>query len=137
MGDKKLSDMVSEKAKNETVGDRVKIIRMGLGMYQRDFAKLLQMPQSNLSSVERNIRPLPRNALNILVKEGFSYNWIMKGIGGGKKLALLPVAENSGKAEDLSPREQRKNEILPLLDDLSMEELTILKGFILGLKKNR
>lgn len=126
-----------EKVKTETVGDRVKVIRLGMGMFQKDFAKLLQMPQSNLSAVERNLRPLPKTALEILTKEGFSYNWIMEGNGNGVKFKLLKKQNETENPTSMTPKDQAKSEILSALDKLSLEDLLTVKGFILGLRKKK
>lgn len=130
-----MSDTLEPKA--ETVGDRVRIIRIALSMSQSQFAKRLNIQQPVVSYIESGARPISKRILDVLVSEGFSADWIMNGTQdkgpetiGNKINQVLIDKDHLG-----TPEGRMISSIVSALQGLDCMQLASVKGFVAGLKQ--
>lgn len=121
--------------KAETVGDRIKIIRRGLGLKQSEFAQLLEIRQASVSNLERNVRSLSGDVLKKLCKLGYPAEWILEG-QTSKEFStekFMNILNRLG-IPNVSTYNGEIFEIVEMLRGLSPRQLTYIKGVITGLK---
>ena len=122
--------------KTETVGDRVKVIRIALKMSQIEMAKRLGVTQPTISAIEHGTRPLTHSLLLLLVKEGFSADWIMNGMGEGNPLEKVPV-QPPVYTEGDAVKEKMIVSIIETMKSLDCMQLASVKGYAEGLKQQK
>ena len=60
------------------IGDRCTIIRKDLGLSQAKLSKLINIPQSNISALEKTGRSLIMGSMfDFFLSEGYNLNWII------------------------------------------------------------
>ena len=109
----------------DTIGTRIRQVRIAFNMKQKDFAKEFNMFQSNLSDVEGGRRPPSLELLVSLAKLGVDMKWL-----------LLGNADTSSMMADQRPintmslLELKRVQIQQMLVDLEMDELLVLENLL-------
>lgn len=126
---------VEQKCQQEMLGDRIKIIRRGLGLNQNEFAKLLGVKQSTISNLERNAREMSNDILRKLYKLGYPAEWILYGETNNEfnQKSILEVLNRLGINHTYSYNKEFL-EVVEMLQGLTPNQLTYVKGVIVGLK---
>lgn len=119
---------------NESVGDRIRVIRIGLGKSQRDFAKLLNVKQPVVSYVESGARSIPKEMLKTLVNQGFSSKWILTGKNEPKITNNNELKELLDAYDINSKKYNLIIDILQIMEDFDNDQIECVKSFILGMK---
>lgn len=71
-----------ENDRSETLGDRIRIVRMQLGLTCEEFGKRIGTSKSNISSIERNVRGTSRQLiLSICNEYNVHEEWLRNGTG--------------------------------------------------------
>lgn len=65
---------------NETMGYRLKVIRISLGLNQEEFAKLFNTHQEKISSIERNLTAPTLAIIQKISSMGYDMNWFLNGV---------------------------------------------------------
>lgn len=124
----------NDKESNESVGDRIRVLRVGMGKSQKEFAKILNVKQPVVSYVESGARSIPKDMLKALVNQGFRSQWILTGKNE-------PEPTNNNELKELLDAYELKSEkynliidILQMMEDFSKEQIECVKSFILGMK---
>lgn len=122
--------------KTETVGDRVKVIRIALKMSQIELAKRLGVTQPTISAIEHGTRPLTHSLLLLLAKEGFSSDWILNGTGDDNPLDRVSL-QKPVYTEEEAANEKMIISIVEALKALDCVQLAAVKGFVEGMKQQK
>ena len=116
----------------DTIGTRIRQVRIAFNMKQKDFAKEFNMFQSNLSDVEGGRRPPSLELLVSLAKLGVDMKWL-----------LLGNAETSNMMADQRPintmslLELKRVQIQQMLTEFEMDELLVLENLLSLINKKK
>lgn len=116
----------------DTIGTRIRQVRIAFNMKQKDFAKEFNMFQSNLSDVEGGRRPPSLELLVSLAKLGVDMKWL-----------LLGNADTSSMMADQRPintmslLELKRVQIQQMLVDFEMDELLVLENLLSLINKKK
>ena len=116
----------------DTIGTRIRQVRIAFNMKQKDFAKEFNMFQSNLSDVEGGRRPPSLELLVSLAKLGVDMKWL-----------LLGNADTSSMMADQRPinpmslLELKRVQIQQMLVELEMDELLVLENLLSLINKKK
>lgn len=116
----------------DTIGTRIRQVRIAFNMKQKDFAKEFNMFQSNLSDVEGGRRPPSLELLISLAKLGVDMKWL-----------LLGNADTSSMIADQRPintmslLELKRVQIQQMLVELEMDELLVLENLLSLINKKK
>lgn len=116
----------------DTIGTRIRQVRIAFNMKQKDFAKEFNMFQSNLSDVEGGRRPPSLELLVSLAKLGVDIKWL-----------LLGNADTSSMMADQRPintmslLELKRVQIQQMLVELEMDELLVLENLLSLINKKK
>lgn len=116
----------------DTIGARIRQVRIAFNMKQKDFAKEFNMFQSNLSDVEGGRRPPSLELLVSLAKLGVDMKWL-----------LLGNAETSNMMADQRPintmslLELKRVQIQQMLTEFEMDELLVLENLLSLINKKK
>lgn len=116
----------------DTIGTRIRQVRIAFNMKQTDFAKEFNMFQSNLSDVEGGRRPPSLELLVSLAKLGVDMKWL-----------LLGNADTSSMMADQRPIntmsliELKRVQIQQMLVELEMDELLVLENLLSLINKKK
>lgn len=116
----------------DTIGSRIRQVRIAFNMKQTDFAKEFNMFQSNLSDVEGGRRPPSLELLVSLAKLGVDMKWL-----------LLGNADTSGMMADQRPintmslLELKRVQIQQMLTEFDMDELLVLENLLSLINKKK
>ena len=116
----------------DTIGTRIRQVRIAFNMKQKDFAKEFNMFQSNLSDVEGGRRPPSLELLVSLAKLGVDMKWL-----------LLGNADTSSMMGDQRPintmslLELKRVQIQQMLVELEMDELLVLENLLSLINKKK
>lgn len=125
----------NDKESRESIGDRVRVIRVGLGMSQKKFAEQLNVLQPVVSYVESGSRNIPKDMLKALINLGFSYQWILTGKDEPEPEPTNEELQELFKSYDVdSERYKLVKDIILLMQDLTDHQIECVKSFILGMK---
>lgn len=125
-----------EKATTETIGDRVKIIRRSMGMKQSEFSELLGIRQPLLSQIENNQVVVNVEIIAKLCKMGYPADWLIEGKQSQafNWEQLMRVFDKMGIPRE-DPYGQGIGEILNLMRGLTPDQLSYIKGIVVGLNE--
>ena len=116
----------------DTIGTRIRQVRIAFNMKQKDFAKEFNMFQSNLSDVEGGRRPPSLELLVSLAKLGVDMKWL-----------LLGNADTSSMMADQRPintmslLELKRVQIQQMLTEFEMDELLVLENLLSLISKKK
>lgn len=116
----------------DTIGSRIRQVRIAFNMKQTDFAKEFNMFQSNLSDVEGGRRPPSLELLVSLAKLGVDMKWL-----------LLGNADTSSMMADQRPIntmsliELKRVQIQQMLTEFDMDELLVLENLLSLINKKK
>ena len=116
----------------DTIGTRIRQVRIAFNMKQKDFAKEFNMFQSNLSDVEGGRRPPSLELLVSLAKLGVDMKWL-----------LLGNADTSSMMADQRPintmslLELKRVQIQQMLTEFEMDELLVLENLLSLINKKK
>lgn len=116
----------------DTIGSRIRQVRIAFNMKQTDFAKEFNMFQSNLSDVEWGRRPPSLELLVSLAKLGVDMKWL-----------LLGNADTSSMMADQRPintmslLELKRVQIQQMLTEFEMDELLVLENLLSLINKKK
>lgn len=116
----------------DTIGTRIRQVRIAFNMKQTDFAKEFNMFQSNLSDVEGGRRPPSLELLVSLAKLGVDMKWL-----------LLGNADTSSMMADQRPintmslLELKRVQIQQMLTEFDMDELLVLENLLSLINKKK
>lgn len=116
----------------DTIGTRIRQVRIAFNMKQTDFAKEFNMFQSNLSDVEGGRRPPSLELLVSLAKLGVDMKWL-----------LLGNADTSSMMADQRPintmslLELKRVQIQQMLTEFEMDELLVLENLLSLINKKK
>ena len=116
----------------DTIGTRIRQVRIAFNMKQKDFAKEFNMFQSNLSDVEGGRRPPSLELLVSLAKLGVDMKWL-----------LLGNADTSNMMADQRPintmslLELKRVQIQQMLTEFEMDELLVLENLLSLINKKK
>ena len=116
----------------DTIGARIRQVRIAFNMKQTDFAKEFNMFQSNLSDVEGGRRPPSLELLVSLAKLGVDMKWL-----------LLGNADTSSMMADQRPIntmsliELKRVQIQQMLTEFEMDELLVLENLLSLINKKK
>lgn len=116
----------------DTIGTRIRQVRIAFNMKQTDFAKEFNMFQSNLSDVEGGRRPPSLELLVSLAKLGVDMKWL-----------LLGNADTSSMIADQRPintmslLELKRVQIQQMLTEFDMDELLVLENLLSLINKKK
>ena len=116
----------------DTIGARIRQVRIAFNMKQKDFAKEFNMFQSNLSDVEGGRRPPSLELLVSLAKLGVDMKWL-----------LLGNADTSSMMADQRPintmslLELKRVQIQQMLTEFEMDELLVLENLLSLISKKK
>lgn len=126
---------MEQEHQTEKLGDRIKVIRRGLGLNQNEFAKLLGVKQSTISNLERNAREMSNDILKKLYKLGYPAEWILYGetTNAFNQKNILEMLNRLGINHTYTYNKEFL-EVVEMLQGLTPNQLAYVKGVIVGLK---
>lgn len=71
--------MIETENREETMGDRMRIVRSYLKLNQKEFAEKLGIYPSRVSEMEKGAMQVPANVIMQIGKLGFDLNWFVIG----------------------------------------------------------
>ncbi|MCQ2358835.1 MAG: helix-turn-helix domain-containing protein [Phascolarctobacterium sp.] len=71
--------MIETENREETMGDRMRIVRSYLKLNQKEFAEKLGIYPSRVSEMEKGAMQVPANVIMQIGKLGFDLNWFVLG----------------------------------------------------------
>ena len=115
----------------DTIGTRIRQVRIAFNMKQKDFAKEFNMFQPNLSDVEGGRRPPSLELLVSLAKLGVDMKWLLLGNADtSSMMAERPI-------NTMSLLELKRVQIQQMLVDLEMDELLVLENLLSLINKKK
>jgi transcriptional regulator with XRE-family HTH domain len=80
------------------IGDRIKEVRIKLGLKQGEFAKRIEFSQGAFSDFEGNMKPIADKYIKLICLEfGINEDWLRTGNGDMFRKAGAEVFDNEGK----------------------------------------
>lgn len=115
----------------DTIGSRIRQVRIAFNMKQTDFAKEFNMFQSNLSDVEWGRRPPSLELLVSLAKLGVDMKWLLLGNADtSSMMAERPI-------NTMSLLELKRVQIQQMLTEFEMDELLVLENLLSLINKKK
>lgn len=115
----------------DTIGTRIRQVRIAFNMKQKDFAKEFNMFQSNLSDVEGGRRPPSLELLVSLAKLGVDMKWLLLGNADtSSMMAERPI-------NTMSLLELKRVQIQQMLTEFEMDELLVLENLLSLISKKK
>ena len=115
----------------DTIGARIRQVRIAFNMRQTDFAKEFNMFQSNLSDVEWGRRPPSLELLVSLAKLGVDMKWLLLGNADtSSMMAERPI-------NTMSLLELKRVQIQQMLTEFDMDELLVLENLLSLINKKK
>ena len=115
----------------DTIGSRIRQVRIAFNMKQTDFAKEFNMFQSNLSDVEWGRRPPSLELLVSLAKLGVDMKWLLLGNADtSSMMAERPI-------NTMSLLELKRVQIQQMLTEFDMDELLVLENLLSLINKKK
>lgn len=115
----------------DTIGARIRQVRIAFNMRQTDFAKEFNMFQSNLSDVEWGRRPPSLELLVSLAKLGVDMKWLLLGNADtSSMMAERPI-------NTMSLLELKRVQIQQMLTEFEMDELLVLENLLSLISKKK
>ena len=115
----------------DTIGTRIRQVRIAFNMKQKDFAKEFNMFQPNLSDVEGGRRPPSLELLVSLAKLGVDMKWLLLGNADtSSMMAELPI-------NTMSLLELKRVQIQQMLTEFDMDELLVLENLLSLINKKK
>lgn len=115
----------------DTIGARIRQVRIAFNMKQTDFAKEFNMFQSNLSDVEWGRRPPSLELLVSLAKLGVDMKWLLLGNADtSSMMAERPI-------NTMSLLELKRVQIQQMLTEFDMDELLVLENLLSLINKKK
>ena len=116
----------------DTIGTRIRQVRIAFNMKQKDFAKEFNMFQSNLSDVEGGRRPPSLELLVSLAKLGVDMKWLLLGNADTSNMMVDQRPINT-----MSLLELKRVQIQQMLVELEMDELLVLENLLSLINKKK
>lgn len=116
----------------DTIGTRIRQVRIAFNMKQKDFAKEFNMFQSNLSDVEGGRRPPSLELLVSLAKLGVDMKWLLLGNADASSMIADQRPINT-----MSLLELKRVQIQQMLADFEMDELLVLENLLSLINKKK
>ena len=116
----------------DTIGTRIRQIRIAFNMKQTDFAKEFNMFQSNLSDVEGGRRPPSLELLVSLAKLGVDMKWLLLGNPDTSSMMADQRPINT-----MSLIELKRVQIQQMLTEFEMDELLVLENLLSLINKKK
>ena len=116
----------------DTIGTRIRQVRIAFNMKQKDFAKEFNMFQSNLSDVEGGRRPPSLELLISLAKLGVDMKWLLLGNADTSSMMGEQRPINT-----MSLLELKRVQIQQMLVELEMDELLVLENLLSLINKKK
>lgn len=116
----------------DTIGTRIRQVRIAFNMKQKDFAKEFNMFQSNLSDVEGGRRPPSLELLVSLAKLGVDMKWLL--LGNADTSSMMA---NQRPINTMSLLELKRVQIQQMLVELEMDELLVLENLLSLINKKK
>ena len=116
----------------DTIGTRIRQVRIAFNMKQKDFAKEFNMFQSNLSDVEGGRRPPSLELLISLAKLGVDIKWLLLG-----NADTSSVMGDQRPINTMSLLELKRVQIQQMLVELEMNELLVLENLLSLINKKK
>lgn len=116
----------------DTIGTRIRQVRIAFNMKQKDFAKEFNMFQSNLSDVEGGRRPPSLELLVSLAKLGVDMKWLLLG-----NADISSMMADQRPINTMSLLELKRVQIQQMLVDLEMDELLVLENLLSLINKKK
>lgn len=117
----------------DTIGSRIRQVRIAFNMKQTDFAKEFNMFQSNLSDVEWGRRPPSLELLVSLAKLGVDMKWLLLGNANADTSSMM--AERP--INTMSLLELKRVQIQQMLTEFEMDELLVLENLLSLISKKK
>lgn len=115
----------------DTIGTRIRQVRIAFNMKQKDFAKEFNMFQPNLSDVEGGRRPPSLELLVSLAKLGVDMKWLLLGNADtSSMMAERPI-------NTMSLLELKRVQIQQMLTEFDMDELLVLENLLSLINKKK
>lgn len=109
----------------DTIGTRIRQVRIAFNMKQKDFAKEFNMFQPNLSDVEGGRRPPSLELLVSLAKLGVDMKWLLLGNADTSSMMVDQRPINT-----MSLLELKRVQIQQMLTEFEMDELLVLENLL-------
>ena len=116
----------------DTIGSRIRQVRIAFNMKQTDFAKEFNMFQSNLSDVEWGRRPPSLELLVSLAKLGVDMKWLLLGNANTSSMMADQRPINT-----MSLLELKRVHIQQMLTEFEMDELLVLENLLSLINKKK
>lgn len=116
----------------DTIGSRIRQVRIAFNMKQTDFAKEFNMFQSNLSDVEWGRRPPSLELLVSLAKLGVDMKWLLLGNANTSSMMADQRPINT-----MSLLELKCVQIQQMLTEFEMDELLVLENLLSLINKKK
>lgn len=116
----------------DTIGSRIRQVRIAFNMKQTDFAKEFNMFQSNLSDVEWGRRPPSLELLVSLAKLGVDMKWLLLGNANTSSMMADQRPINT-----MSLLELKRVQIQQMLTEFEMDELLVLENLLSLINKKK
>ena len=116
----------------DTIGTRIRQVRIAFNMKQTDFAKEFNMFQSNLSDVEGGRRPPSLELLVSLAKLGVDMKWLL--LGNADTYSMMA---DQRPINTMSLLELKRVQIQQMLTEFEMDELLVLENLLSLISKKK
>ena len=116
----------------DTIGTRIRQVRIAFNMKQTDFAKEFNMFQSNLSDVEGGRRPPSLELLVSLAKLGVDMKWLLLG-----NTDTSSMMADQRPINTMSLLELKRVQIQQMLTEFEMDELLVLENLLSLINKKK
>lgn len=116
----------------DTIGTRIRQVRIAFNMKQTDFAKEFNMFQSNLSDVEGGRRPPSLELLVSLAKLGVDMKWLLLG-----NTDTSSMMADQRPINTMSLLELKRVQIQQMLTEFEMDELLVLENLLSLISKKK
>lgn len=116
----------------DTIGSRIRQVRIAFNMKQTDFAKEFNMFQSNLSDVEWGRRPPSLELLVSLAKLGVDMKWLLLG-----NTDTSSMMADQRPINTMSLLELKRVQIQQMLTEFEIDELLVLENLLSLINKKK